>query len=1011
MKLTSILSIIFLFIYSSINAQQKSITGTVKSGDEPLAYVTIIIKGTSKGTSTNEDGNFNIDVLPTDILVFNYIGYVSQEIAVEGKTTIDVNLKENVTQLTDIVLVGYGKSNKKDVTGAVSSVKGKELEKRNVTNIQEALQGQLPGVQVSSGGGRPGSEASITVRGFSTVNNNAPLYVVDDVPLDDISFLTPNDIESIQVLKDASASAIFGSRASNGVIIIETKKGKEGKTTINIDAFTSIQTVAKKPNLANGTEYAQTINAARINDGNTPLYEDPSAFGEGTDWWDLFAQDAIFNNVALDIRNGTERLKLSSGLTFQDQDGIQRGSDFRRITARLNTEYKLRDKLTFTQNFSIATSLTTNGPELFWDSQRLEPITQPFLPSWEQSSALNEFSIFSPTITDVPNAAGRLARNFNTTNYLRGLISLGLNWEVINGLTFITQYSNYFSSFENNNFSPNYYIEPNDQLLINNVSRTHNNRTENIWNNTLSYTRKIDNHSFTVLGGLVMESREHRTLFGRGQNIPSNAESLQFLNAATDFNAFFASGNNENYNLLSYVSRLNYSFNNKYIFNASVRVDGSSLFPKENQWGVFPSVSGAWIVSEESFMKKTNSLINFLKLRVGWGQIGNDNRFSLPANARITTIANDFYTIGSGQSLYIAAVPGNVGNPNIKWETVEDFNLGMDLNLFESKLGINLDVYQRNTYDMIMPQSLPSYLGSGFDRQWANVGNFQNKGFDLGLNYKTNIGQVKSTFGLNISHYKAVVKKLAAGEIILAGNHDRLGNIGRTVEGQTPGLFFGYVTDGIFQNQTEINSHSDQFGNIIQPNARPGDFRFVDINGDGQLTQDDRKIIGDPTPDFTFGIPMSFTYKGFDLNTLLTGSYGNDMINAARPYLSNGGELYNSYAGVLANSWNGEGSTNSNPRVSIDDPNQNFRYSDFYIEDGSYIRLQNIQIGYSLGEKLTQKYKLTKLRIYLSAENLITLSSFSGLEVDVPGSATLRGVEWGNYPVPRTFTFGFNLGL
>lgn len=1012
MKISKLLSATFFFVFTFFTqAQQKTITGIVTSKNEAIPFVQIMVKGTTVNTVSALDGNFSIKAKPSDFLVFSFLGFKPQEIPVQDKSTINVDMIEIVSQLEDVILIGYGKSKRNNMTGAVSSVKGKELEKRNVTNIQEALQGQLPGVQVSSGGGRPGSEASITVRGFSTLNNNTPLYVVDDVPLDDISFLTPNDVESIQVLKDASASGIFGSRASNGVIIIETKKGKAGKTTINFDAFTSVQTVANKPNLANGTEYANTKNAARINDGDSPLYDFPTAFGAGTDWWNLFAQDAIFKNIALDIRSGTEKLKVSSGLTFQDQEGIQLGSDFQRVTVRLNTEYKLRDKLTFIQNFSVASSLTNNGPELFYDSQRLEPITNPYLPSFEQSSALNEFSIFSPTITDIPNAAGRLARNFNTTRFLRGFASLGLNWEILEGLSLVTQYSTYFSSWENNNFSPNYFIEPNDQLLINSVSRGHNNRSESIWNNTLTYTKKINNHSFSLLGGIVMEGREHRTLFGRGQNIPSNIASLQFLNAATDFNAFFASGNNENYNLLSYVSRLNYSFNNKYIFNASIRADGSSLFPEKSKWGVFPALSGAWVVSEENFMKKNNSLINYLKVRVGWGQIGNDNRFSLPVNARITTIVNDFYTIGSGQNLYVAAAPGNVGNPNIKWETVEDINLGVDINLFDSKLGVNFDVYQRNTFDMIMPQAIPSYLGSGFDRQWANVGNFQNQGFDLGINYKNDIGNVNYSFGLNISHYEATTKKLADGEVILAGNHDRLGNIGRTVEGQTPGLFYGYVTDGIFQNQTEINSHSDQFGNIIQPNAVPGDFRFKDLNGDGQLTEADRKIIGDPTPDFTFGFTMNFKYKRFDLNALFNGSYGNDMINAASPYLSNGGELYNSYAGVLNNAWNGEGSTNSNPRLTIDDPNQNFRYSDYYIEDGSYIRLQNIQLGYSLGEKLNERLGISKFRLYASVENLFTLTSYSGLEVDIPGSATLRGVEWGNYPVPRTFSLGFNFGF
>jgi TonB-linked SusC/RagA family outer membrane protein len=1009
MKKTKLfISFLFSLITIVIYAQENTITGTVTSNNLPIPGVDVMIKGTTIGTSTDFDGVFSINATATDILVFSYVGLKTTEVVVGGKNTIDVSLEEEIAELGEIVLIGYGSSKKKDITGAVSSVKGEELEKRNVTNIQEALSGQLPGVQVRSGGGAPGSEASITVRGFSTLNNNAPLFVVDDVPLDDISFLTPSDIESIQVLKDASAAAIFGSRASNGVIIIKTKKGKEGRTTFNFDAFSALQTVARSPNMADATEYANTINAARLNDGDSPLYQDPASFGRGTNWFDEVTQTALFHNAALNITSGTEKLKVSSGFSYQDQEGIQRGGDFERITARLNSEYKLLENLTITQNFSIGKSFTTNGPNLVSAAQRLEPTTSPFLPVFEQGSALNEFSIFSPTITDVPNALGILARNFNNTEYLRGLGSVSVNWEIVEGLSLKTQFSTYFSSFENNSFTPNYFIEPNDQQQINSINRTHNNRTNITWNNLLTYTKDIKEHSFTILGGFIMEGLEHRTLFARGQNIPSNNPNLRFLEAATE--GFFASGNNENYNLLSYVGRLNYSFKDTYILNASIRADGSSLFPEGNRWGVFPSVSGAWLVSEEDFIKN-NQTIDYLKLRVGWGQIGNDNRNSLPVNARLTTIANDFYTVGSGQDLYIATGPGNVGNSNLKWETVEDINLGVDINLFDYKLGVNLDLYQRKTYDMLMPKSIPSYLGSGFDAQWANVGNFETQGIDLGINYNTEIGKVNASFTLNLSHFNPRATRLADGEAVLDGNDQRLDILARTIEGERPSLFFGYVTAGVFQNQTEVNSHTDQSGNLIQPLAQPGDFRFADLNGDGQLTDEDRKIIGDPTPDFIFGFNINLTYNNFDFNALFNGSYGNDMINAARPYSSNGGEIYNSYAGILSNSWSGEGTSNSQPRLSIDDPNGNFRYSDYYIEDGSYLRLQNIQLGYNFSELFANKIGLSKFRVYTSVENLFTLTSFSGLETDIGGSATLSGVEFGNYPVPRTISFGLNLGF
>jgi TonB-linked SusC/RagA family outer membrane protein len=1002
-----ITSLLFIFSILLTHAQTKTITGTVTGAGLPIPSANILIKNTDRGTATDFDGNYSIEASPSDVLIFSYVGYVTKEIKVGDQTVINVELEEDLNQLDEIVLIGYGSVKKKDLTGAVSTVEGEELEKRTVTSIQETLSGQLPGVQVSSSGA-PGSEAQVTVRGFSTLNNNSPLFVVDDVPLDDIGFLSPNDVESVQVLKDASATAIYGSRASNGVIIITTKRGKAGKLSVSVDAYSSFQTVGNTPDLANATEYARTINQGRLNDGDTPLYENPENFGAGTDWFDVVTQDALLNNIAINVNGGSEKIKVSSGLSYQTQDGLEKGSDFERITARLNSEFKILDNLSLTQSFSIGQSFTTNGPGLIFDALRLEPITSPYLPAYEQPAALNEFSIFSPTITDVPNALGRLARNFNEVNFLRGVGTLALNWEIIEGLSLKTQFSANFSTYEQNRFTPNFFIEPDDQQILNSVERNHNNRMNTVWNNILSYNKTIKDHDFGLMGGIIFEGREHRTLYGRGLNTPSNDPDLRFLDAATE--GFFTSGNNENYNLISYIGRLNYNFKSKYLLTATFRADGSSLFPDDNKWGFFPSISGAWVVSDEDFINN-EGVLSYLKLRAGWGQIGNDNRNSLPQNARLTTIVNDFTTVGSEQNLYVAAVPGNVGNANLQWETVEDINLGIDAKFFESKLGINLDVYQRKTFDMLMPQSIPAYLGSGFDAQWANVGNFETRGFDLGINFKADIGQVKSNFTLNISHFKPEATKLADGEAVLDGNDQRLDLLARTEEGRTPGQFFGFVTDGIFQNQTEINSHSDQFGNIIQPNAQPGDFRFRDLNGDGQLTDEDRTFIGDPTPDFTFGFKMAFEYKNFDFNALFTGTYGNDAINVARAYIGNGGELYNSYAGVLANSWNGEGSTNSEPRISIDDPNGNFRYSDYYVEDGSFLRFQNFQLGYSFPETFLKKAGLARARVYLSGENIFTLTSFSGLEVDLGGSATLRGVEYGSYPIPRTLSIGINLSL
>jgi len=997
----------FLLIVFNSWAQEKQISGNVIGEGDALPGVNVTIKNTTKGTMTDFDGNYTIKAKETDVLVFSYLGFKSQEVLVGKKTTINVTLETDFTDLDEVIVVGYGSVKKRDLTGAVATVKGADIAKRTMTNIQESLSGQMPGVQVTSSGGQPGAEPSITIRGLSTLNDNSPLYVVDGVALDDIGFLSPRDVESIQVLKDASASAIFGSRASNGVVIITTKKAKSGRTTISLDASSSIQSFTKSPDLANGTQYAQIINQARINDGDSPLYTNPESFGEGTDWWDLISQVAPMADMTLNFAKGSDNMKISAGFGYQTQEGVQIGSDFNKLNTRLNTEYKISERITIGQNFTLGKTKTTDGPNLIWDVHRLEPITNPYLPDYEQTGR-NEFSIFSPTITDVPNAMGVLARNFNESDYLRGLATAYINWEIIDGLTFKSQYSVYFSTYENNWFAPDYFIEENDKLQINSVGRTHNNRTNTTFNNTLTYTKELDKHNFTVMAGTIFEDLEHRTLYASADNIPSNHPDLRFLDAATE--SFLAYGNNENYNLMSYIGRLNYSFDSKYLLTATVRVDGSSLFPDSNKWGTFPSVSAAWVLSNESFLADSN-WINQLKLRAGWGQIGNDNRNSIPNSARLTTIGNDYYTSGSGQNLIIGTGPSNVGNPDIKWETVEDLNFGIDLSVFNSKLGVTVDVFRRVTRDMLMAKSIPSYLGSGYDAQWSNVGSFKTNGFDLGITYNDTYGNVGANFSLNISKYNAIAEELADGEAIWDGNHQRLDLLSYTMEGETPGLFYGYVTDGIFQNRTEINSHSDEFGSIIQPFAQPGDFRFKDLNGDGMLTNVDRTIIGDPTPDFTFGFKMAFSYEGFDFSTLLTGSVGNDMLNAAKPYLMSGSGNYNSYASVLTSAWNGEGSSNSQPRLSNDDPNQNFRYSDYYIEDGSFLRVKNVQFGYSFNETTTEKIGLTKARLFISAENILTLTSFSGLDPEVGGYSTLRGVDWGHYPVPQIVAFGVNISF
>ncbi|MBL4560186.1 MAG: TonB-dependent receptor [Labilibaculum sp.] len=1000
---------IFLFfvtpLFLGAYAQQTmEIKGNVNSEIGELPGVSIVIKGTINGTITDVEGNYTISALPSDILVFTFVGFLTIEEPVNSRSVIDVSMEENVQQLEEVIAIGYGTVRKKDLTGAISTVKGDDLAKINTANFTQALQGQLAGVQVSSNGGSPGNEATILVRGISTINGNHPLYVVDDVPLDDISWLNPKDIESVQVLKDASSCAIFGSRASNGVIIIETKKAKEGQTNIIFDVSYSVQSVAKKPDLADATEYALIANKAAENSGQSLPFADPSSLGKGTDWWDEATQLAPIHNYSLTINKGTKDLKVSTGLSYFNQDGIVKGGGYERITLRLNTEYKLTDKITIGENLSLSKDKTTNGPGLVWDVQRIEPVIPVFLPEYEQEGK-NEFSIYHPTDrTDVANPMGALARSFDETDYLRIIGSFFAKLDIGSGFTAESKFAFYLSSWENNWFRPNYYIEPTDKADVNSVGRTHNNRTNYTWNNLIHYTKKWNDHKLNGIAGFTMESFEHRTLAGNGNELPSNHPDLRYLDAVTA--AHWIEGTDEKSTQQSFLGRINYAYKGRYLLTASFRADASSRFSKENRWGYFPAISGAWNIAEESFVSDVNWLSQ-LKLRGGWGQVGNQD---IDNDALLTTLGRTIYVFGVDREVDLGMAPTSVGNPNLKWETVEDINIGADLGFFNQELTVSFDYFERKSKDMLMGMSIPSYLGSAWSTPWTNIGTLSTKGFEFVVNYRKKFNSgLKLNASVNVSRATSKMTKLAFGEDIQSGNHQRLDMLTRTKEGGATGTFYGWVTDGIFQNQSEVINYTDEFGNIIQPLAQAGDMRFKDLNGDGAITDEDRAVIGNPEPDFSFGININLAYKAFDLSMLFNGTYGNDVLNAIKPYTHAGNGVYNSAKGLLNKAWNGEGSSNSQPRLAVVDNNQNFRYSDYYIEDGSFLRLKSAQIGFNVPENVCRKIKLSKARLFVGAENVFTLTNFSGMDPDLGGSALERGIDWGQYPLPRVFMLGANI--
>lgn len=1004
MRKTMFLFVLFLCSVSHIVAQTKiTINGKVKDSDFALPGVSVMVKGTDNGTTTDAEGNYNLSVNKGDILVFSYIGYSNQEITVGENTKIDVLMQSELQQLDEIVAIGYGTVKKSHLTGAISAVKGENIAKRNVTDVATALQGQIAGVHVSSNGGAPGSESSILIRGISTINGNSPLYVVDDVPTDDISWLNPKDIESVQALKDAASSAIFGSRAANGVILITTKQAKEGKTVISVDASYSIQQISKKPDLGNSLDYAKVANKAAENSGLDLPYPDLSTIGGGTDWWDEVTQMAPIENYSVSVNKGKEDFKISTSLSYYNQDGVVKGGGMNKITFKLNTEFKLTDRITIGENLNVSIDKKKNGPGLVWDAQRAEPNMEVYLPKYEQEGK-NIYSIYAPTLrTDVANPMGVLARNQSKDKYIRTVGKLFAKVNILKGLDFESKFSIYLSSWENNSFSPDYYIEASDKSLINSVSRTHNLRLNYTWNNLLTYQKDFGKHSVNLLGGYIIESFEHRSLNGSGQKLPNNSKDLRYLDAATS--GHWAGGTDSRNSLMSYVSRLNYAYDNRYLMSASFRADGSSRFSEDNRWGNFKSLSLAWVASEEEFIKNINE-ISQLKFRGSWGQVGNQN---ISNSATLTLIDNYYISKGNSGEVLVGTAPSTVGNADVQWETVEDYGFGLELGLFNQKITLVADYFNRKSKDLLMETSIPFYLGAAWSTPMTNIGELEAEGYELALNYNENIGKLSMKLGLNFSKASTEMTKLANGEAIFSGNHQRLDMLTKTALGQPAGSFFGYKTNGIFQNETEVNSYTDEFGNILQPQAKPGDMKFKDLNGDGRINEEDRTFIGNPEPDFSFGISLNLAYDNFDMSMLWSGSYGNDVLNAIKPYTHTGNGVYNSYSGILDDAWDGEGSTNSQPRLSVKDNNNNFRYSDYYIEDGSYIRLSSLQIGYSLPENLLKKVNISKTRFYVGGENLLTFTKFSGLDPDMGGSAMERGIDWGHYPTPRTFIAGINI--
>ncbi|WP_431241992.1 SusC/RagA family TonB-linked outer membrane protein [Flavobacterium sp. P21] len=871
-----------------------------------------------------------------------------------------------------------------------------------VGNVAESLQGKVSGVQVTGAGG-PGAQPRVLIRGISTVNlSTDPLYVVDGIPMGtSINFLSNNEIESMEVLKDASASAIYGSRASNGVILITTKKGKAGKTRFNFDMSSGMQMMNNPYNMADAEGYATMMNTAYNNSGYADYLPNPSQYrGKTTDWWDAGIRKASpVTNASLGVTGGSDKHTFAVSLNYYNSESMYEVGGWERITMRIANDFKFSDK------FSAGITLnpryeTYRSPGNWADFDKIDPITPIYKPADQLNGTENEYSIYARSPSYIWNPVAAVKRyddftdqyNLNTNGYLQ--------YTPIKGLVIRSQASIEVGDIVRNKFSPDFVIDAaHEKAEINSVEKWNTTDVNWTWQNTITYNRTFaEKHNASLMIGNTMEEYNQSKLWGYGEGIPNNSDSMRELDAATKNRN--SSGTRTSNSLISYISRFSYNYDGKYYFTGTFRRDGSSKFMENNKWANFPSASVSWRILNEDFMESTKDVLSDLRFRAGWGKVGNQN---LKDAVYQSNIGTGFYPIGD--NIADTSYPSTMANKDIKWETVEDISFGLDFGLWKNKLSGSLEYYQKKTNDMLFLKQFPTYSGfPGYSTMWTNVGSMKSNGVDLLVSFKDKKGDF--SYGADLTFTTVNVKMVnlsADGEKLYGASNRTL-----TVEGNEPGYFYGYVADGLFQNQTELNSHTDEHGTKLQPYAQVGDVRFKDINGDGKIDDKDRTKIGTPWADYNVGLNLTFTYKQFDLVANFYSSIGNDLVNQNISDLYNGASLTNKVSNLSEMAWHGEGTSNSIPRLAKDDNNENFtKFSSLYVEDASYVRMKNLQVGFSF----YNKFGLDKLRISLSGQNLWTWTKFTGVDPEVGGDVLGSGFAGWNYPVQPTILMGLNVAF
>jgi len=1017
MRLLYLTLITFCF-FSSGFAQTLTVSGVVseEGSGVPLLGASVIQKGTLNGVTTDFDGNFSIDDLVAgDTLIISYVGFITKEVAVTGSGTINVSLIEDIATLEEIVVIGYGTQRKKEITGSVAVVTAETIEELKPVRIEQALQGQVSGVQITSQSGSPGSALDIRIRGISTNGDSRPLILVDGNVIEDLSVINPNDIESINVLKDATAG-IYGVRAANGVILITTKTGrKETPLSFEYEAYGGFQETTRKLPVLNATEYGLLINEAFSANGDPIVFNNVNSLGQGTNWQDeVFSKAPILSN-SFTLRGGTKKSTYSAGASLLTQDGIVGGNkaNFTRYTSRINfnTEFfeKLRFKSSLIYTGTKRKTLQENGiGSVLYNALNMNPT----LPTTGDN---NGFSRAENLPIEVINPLAQIASTFNDNQVDKISGVFGLSYKPFEGLTAEVNYQWNYAEVNGKFFAPiadfgvkGVADKVFDRLDVNSLTENEQLFRDYTFDAFVTYDKSFnDIHNLVVTLGTSVFKSTGDFYSNSGIDLPDlSFAELSVDKAETIFNNFINRSNRVfDSRLLSYFGRLQYNYKGKYLFSAVVRRDGSTNFAPENKFGIFPSFSAGWVASDESFLED-NSFIDFLKFRGSYGIIGNDRigafRFVSLLNGEGVYVINDELDFGTAI--------GAISNPDIKWEEQKTFDVGIDMRFLNNKINVEVDYFNRETKDLLLVVQTSGITGStapGSGNPFANAGSVRNQGLEFAIGYRD---KVKNEFSYNANFNFTVLDN----EVLEVNNgigFEPGGGFGigqgfpaRMEEGFPIGYFYGYKTNGLFQSQEEANNAPTQIA--LGSEAKAGDIRFVDVNGDGVIDLNDRTDIGNPIPDFIMGLNLSFDYKGFDFQTYFFASVGNDIV---RNYERN--DRFTNRTVSYLDRWTGPGTSNSFPRVTTG-ATSNLVFSDFYVEDGSFVRAQNMQLGYTLSDKVLENVGLSNFRIYVSVSNAFTLTKYQGYDPTVSVGGNIGGgFDQGLYPNPRTYLLGVNVKL